>query len=246
MSIRSWAVIGMLAATAPAVAQPGLDSKVYGTAIEKGVTEFESRFARINGRSEDGASALVLEVSHGFSDRFYGAVLTTIENEANGPSQVDGVSLEGIYRLGTIPGVGIDVALYGEYAAAFHDQPHNLEVKALLEKRFGKLDTRVNLVAERLIRDSAPVVFSYAASADYAIVGDDLRLGVQAFGDLGDSQRFLGRQEHYVGPVAKFEIEHTPLGGELEIETGYLFAAGAARDNARGQARLLLEWEFRF
>ena len=249
---RGWTISTLAFAAAaglagsPATAAPGLDSKVYGARVERGVTEFESRFARINGKTDDGASALVLEVSHGFSDRFYGALLTTFEHEPDRPTQVSGVALEGIYRLGTIPGIGVEVAAYAEYAAAFHDAPHNFEVKALLEKSVGRFDARLNLVAERLVRSSAPVVYSYAASADYAVIGDDIRLGAQAFGDLGDSDRFGGRQEHFVGPVAKFEIEHTPLGGELGIETGYLFAVGAARDTARGQARLLLEWEFRF
>lgn len=229
-----------------AAAAPGLDSKVYGTQIEPGITELESRYARLTGKQGDGTSALVLEASHGFSNRFYGALLTTLDHAPDSPTEVVGIALEGIYRVGTIPGIGVDVALYGEYAVAFRNEPHNLEFKALLEKSVGGLDTRLNLVAERLIRSSAPVVFSYAASADYPIIGDEIRLGVQAFGDLGDTHRFAGRQEHFIGPVAKFEIEHMPFGGELGIETGYLFAAGAARDNARGQARLLLEWEFHF
>lgn len=233
-----------------AAAAPGLDSKVYGATIESGVTEIETRYARLTGKTDDGASALVLEAAHGFSDRFYGALLTTLSRDpgqlAGGTTRVSGIGIEGIYRIGRIPGTGVDVAAYGEYDAAFQGEPHNIEFKALLEKRAGKLDTRVNLVAERLLRSTAPVVFSYAASTDYAVVGDEVRLGVQAFGDLGDSGRFGGRQAHFIGPVGKFEIEHTPIGGELGIEAGYLFAVGAARDSARGQARLLLEWEFRF
>ena len=236
----------MLVWSGAAWAAPGLDSKVYGTRIEAGVSELETRYARLNGKDENGTSALVVEVSHGFSDRFYGAVLTTFDHAPDSPTQVGGIALEGIYRVGTLPLIGVDVAVYGEYAAAFHNEPHNLEFKLLLEKSFGRLNARLNLVAERLVRSAAPVAFSYAASVDYAVIGDDIRVGVQAFGDLGDSYNFAGRQEQYIGPVAKFEIEHMLLGGELEIETGYLFAAGRARDNARGQARLLLGWEFHF
>ncbi len=250
MHIRHLAAASILLLGTAAHAAPGLDSKVYGATIESGVTEIETRYARLTGKSDNGASALVLEAAHGFSDRFYGALLTTLSKDpdqlAGGTTKVDGLGVEGIYRIGRIPGVDVDIAVYGEYDAAFRNEPHNLEFKALLEKRTGKFDTRVNLVAERLLRGSAPVVFSYGASADYAVIGDEVRLGVQAFGDLGDTDRFAGRQQHFIGPVGKFEIEHTPLGGELGIEAGYLFAAGAARDSARGQARLLLEWEFRF
>jgi len=252
MNRRTFAIAAaiMLTSGTAAHAAPGIDSKVYGTGIAPGVTEIETRYARLTGKTDDGASALVLEAAHGFSDRFYGAVLTTLvsapDRVAGSSTTVSGVGFEGVYRIGRIPGIGVDVAAYAEYAAAFRGEPHNLEFKALLEKRAGKLDTRVNLVAERLLRGAAPVVFSYAASADYAVIGDEVRLGAQAFGDLGDSDRFAGRQAHFLGPVGKFELEHTPLGGELGIEAGYLFAVGAARDSALGQARLLLEWEFRF
>ena len=34
--------------------------------------------------------------------------------------------------------------------------------------------------------------------------------------------------------------------GELEFETGYLFALGSARDDARGQFRLLAAYAFPF
>ena len=247
MGTFNWLVAALaLGSTAAAVAQPGLDAKVYGARIEPGVTEFEVRYGRLTGKQADGVSALVLEVSHGFSDRFYGALLATVDHEPSSASQLSGIAVEGIYRIGTIPGVGVDVAIYGEYAAAFRNQPHNLEAKILLEKRVGGFDARLNLVAERLTRGSAPVLFSYAAAVEQAIIGDEVSLGIQAFGDLGDTDRFGGRQEHFIGPVAHFEIEHPPMGGELGIETGYLFAAGAARDTASGQARLLLEWEFHF
>jgi len=230
----------------PASAAPGLDSKVYGTSIGRGVTEFEARYGRLTGRADDGASALVLEISHGFSKRFYGALKTTLEREPGGATQASSIGVEGIYRLGMIPGVGVDVAIYGEYNAALHGEPHNLETKLLLEKTVGRFDARLNLVAERLATARVPVEFSYAGSADYAVIGDELRLGVEAFGALGDSNRFGGRRAHFIGPVARIEIERFPLGGELEIETGYLFAVGAAADNSRGQARIGLEWGLRF
>lgn len=238
-----------LAATifvAPASAAPGLDAKVYGTTVEKGVTEFESRYGQLTGGADNGESALVLEVAHGFSDRLYGAILATIDHNAGGDNRLGRIGFEAIYRVGTIPVVDIDFALYGEYEAALRDKPHNLEVKALFEKRVGRFDARLNLIAERQTTGTAPTEFGYAVSADYAVVGDEVRLGFAAFGDLGSTDQFGGRQPHFIGPAAKFEIEHLPIGGELEIGTGYLFAIGAARDAARGQARLSIEWETKF
>ena len=53
------------------------------------------------------------------------------------------------------------------------------------------------------------------------------------------------RAEHFAGPIVKAEIDHIGP-GELEIETGYLFALGRARDDAKGQLRLNLEYAFHF
>ena len=71
---------------------------------------------------------------------------------------------------------------------------------------------------------------------------DEFRLGVQAFGDLGTSRNLLPRAEHFIGPVAKYEIEG--LGPEVGLEVGYLFAVAKAKDDADGQLRVALEMEF--
>ena len=89
------------------------------------------------------------------------------------------------------------------------------------------------------------MVYAEAASADWVAFGD-IRVGAEAFGELGTSRNFLARADHFAGPLLKTEIEHLPGQGELEIEAAYVFAIGAARDRASGQARLLLEYEFRF
>ncbi|WP_217352820.1 hypothetical protein [Sphingomonas sp. ID1715] len=120
-----------------------------------------------------------------------------------------------------------------------------IETKLLLEHRKGPFDGRLNLIAERGLKGGAPLVFGYAASADWHALGE-FRLGVEAFGDLGSHRHFLPRAEHYAGPIVKTEIEHLPGRGDLEIEAGYLFALAAARDETNGQARLLLEYEFHF
>ena len=97
----------------------------------------------------------------------------------------------------------------------------------------------MNLIAEKPLRSGEKVEFGYAASADWAVAGDDLRAGAAAFGEFNSD-------EHYAGPIVKTEVEHLPGRGELGIEAGYLFALGNARDEARGQLRLLLEYEFHF
>jgi hypothetical protein len=95
-------------------------------------------------------------------------------------------------------------------------------------------------VAEREMVRGAPVTFGYAASADVELVGE-FRLGAAAFGDLSGDEG----GHHFAGPIVKTEVPHFGP-GELELETGYLFALGSARDETRGQFRLLAAYAFPF
>lgn len=221
---------------APAAAQPGLGEKVYGATLEPGTTEIEARYGRLTGGKADGEDALIFELAHHFSKRFYGAVLFETEREPGSGRKLEAVGFEGIATLGRIEPLGVDVALYGEYEAV-RNGPDAVEAKLLLQHKRGGFDGRLNLIAERPVHES-DVEFGYAASADWHVAGE-FQAGITAFGEFTEA-------EHFVGPVLKTEIEHLPGAGELGIEAGYLFALGDARHETDGQARLLLEYEFRF
>lgn len=225
-------------------AAPGLDEKVYGATVETGVSEVEVRYGRLVGGVAAGEDATVVELSHGFSDHLYAGVLFGFEREPGSSRQFQAVGAEGIVTLGHINAIDTDVAIYGEYEAERHGAD-NLETKLLLQHRRGTFDGRLNLIAEKQLEGGSPVEFGYGASADWKLIGD-LRGGVEAFGELGSTRHLFPRAGHFVGPILKTELEHLPARGELGIEAGYLFAVGAARDEARGQARLLLEYEFDF
>lgn len=243
MKVALFALAAFALVTTPAKAAPGLAQTVYGATVEPGETEFETRYGRLVGGADSGEEALVVEAAHGFSKHFYAAVLGEFEREAGGKRRLEALSVEAIHTLGQIKPLGIDVALYGEYEAVIHGSD-KIEAKLLLEKRQGPFDARLNLIASRPFSHGAAVDFGYAASADVAAVGE-FRLGAAAFGDLGSSRQLTTRGEHFAGPIVKTAIEH--LGrGELEIETGYLFALGRARDDADGQVRLLLAYATHF
>ena len=215
-------------------AAPGLGDKVYGATVEDGVTEFEARYGRLMGDEADGEDVLKLEVSHGFSSRFYGALVGEFEREADEDRELEALAVEGIYTLGQVG--GIDTALYGEYEVGLHG-PDKIETKLLLQKRAGEFDGRLNLIAEKPL-NGEPIELGYAASADVEAIGE-LRLGGAGFGDVTHG-------EHFAGPIVKAEVEHLFGDSELELETGYLFAIGDARDETNGQFRLLLEFATRF
>lgn len=242
--ILGFLAVALLVAAHPAQAVPGLDSQVYGAVIAPDMTEFETRYGTLTGGSEAGTSATVFEASHGFSNRFYGALLLGLDRAPREPVQVSSVAVEGIYYIGNA--LGLDFAAYGEVAVPVNGERVNWEVKALVQKLAGNWDLRLNLIAETPFGPN-PVEFGYAASVDYAVWRDDVKLGVEAFGDFGTSDRFGGRQEAFVGPMAKFEVHLPPsIGGEIEMQAAYLFAAGAAKDIADAQVKLIVAWEKRF
>ena len=232
-----------LALTHPALAAPGVGEKVYGATVEGGVTEVEARYGRLIGGDESGEDGLVLEIAHGFSDHFYGAVLAEFEREPGENRELEAFALEAVVPLGRIESLGLDVAAYGEYEAV-REGSDAVETKLLLQHKRGPFDSRLNLIGEKALHGGEPVEFGYAASADWEAFGE-IRFGAAAFGQLGSARHLTTHGEHFAGPIVKAEIEH--LGpGELEIETGYLFAMGEARRETDGQLRLNLEYEFRF
>lgn len=241
-SLITAAILTAVVAATPAVAAPGLGSKVYGATVEEGVTEVEARYGRLVGDSADGEDGLVLEFAHGFSSRFYGAVLAEFEREPGQDRRLGAIAVEAIVPVGRIEPIGLDVALYGEYAAV-RGGADVAEAKLLLQHKRGRFDSRLNLIVAKPLDGGQPLEFEYAAAADFE-VADEIRLGLEAFGDLGSSRHVSTRAEHYIGPVVRTEIEHVGL-GELGIQAGYLFAVGRARDESNGQIRIGLEYEFK-
>lgn len=228
--------------TTSAAAAPGVGELVYPAVIEPHVFEVETRYGRLDGRAGDGEDALKLEGEYAVSRLFSGAVFAAFTRDPAGPRRLEEVGVEGVFKLGRLR--GIDVAGYVEYAQGVHG-PDGAEFKLLFQRTAGALDARVNLIVDKTL-DGSPTRFGYAASADWRVVGD-LRAGAAAFGDAGDLNRLLGRNEHYLGPVVKADLDHLPVPGGLDIEAGYLFALpGPARDRTNGQIRLLLEWERHF
>ncbi len=225
-------------------AAPGVGEKVYGATVEAGKTELEARYGRLNGGPADGEDGLVLEVAHGFSKHFYGAAVFEFEREVGNSRRLAAIGLEGIVPIARVDSLKLDIALYGEYVMVRGGRDET-EAKLLLQHQTGGFDSRLNVKFNRPLQSGAPVELSYEASADWAVAGD-FRAGAAAFGELGSSQRLFPRARHFAGPIVKTEIEHLPANSELEIEAGYLLPIGAAREETKGQLRLLLEWEFRF
>lgn len=231
-----------------AAAEPGLGQKVYDPYVRNGLSEAEVRTGRLLGGSAEGDQTTVVELEHGFNDRFSLAVLGEFEDEPGETRKLDAIAVEGVAYLGQIPGLGVDAGLYVEYEQRIHNQSGILEGKLLLAKTRDRFQGVLNIIAEQALTDrdgDGATEFGYAASATWE-TAPRLRLGVEAFGDFGTNRSFGGRQAHYVGPVAKWETRPAWLPAEFELEVGYLFAAGGARDYTDGQLNVLIALERRF
>jgi hypothetical protein len=230
-------------------AEPGLANKVYSPYVKNGVTEVEIRAGRLTGGALNGEQAAVVEFEHGVSDRVSLAVLAEFEQHAGEQKKLDAIAIEGVAYLGQIPGLGVDVGGYLEYEQRIHNESGVLEGKLLLAKRSGSFEGLFNLIVLKPLTDRSgedDTAFGYAAEGTWD-VGHNVRLGGQTFGDLGTNRSFGGRQGHYLGPVARWEMRPAWLnGGELEFEGAYLLPVGTARNETDGQVRFVVEYERRF
>lgn len=232
-----------------AAAAPGLANRVYTPYVRNGVTELELRGGRLTGGEENGDSAVKVELEHGFSDRVNIGLVAEFEDEPGDARKLDSVGVEGIVYLGQIPGTGVDVGGYLEYEQRIHNESGVLEGKILLARQFGPVQALLNLIAEQPLTNregEGATEFGYAAQATVD-AGHNLHAGLQAFGDAGTNRSFGGRQDHYLGPVLRWEARpRWAAGSELELEAAYLVPVGAARDKTDGQVRFMVEWEKRF
>jgi hypothetical protein len=236
--------------TAPyAAAEPGLGSKVYDPYVRSGVTEVEVRTGRLTGGASDGDTTSVVELEKGLNDTVSLAVLGEFEKHPGEKAKLDSLGVEGVLYLGQVPALGIDTAVYLEYEQRLQNESGVGEAKLLFGKTVGRFQALLNLVAERPFSNrpgEGVTTFGYATSATWK-VAPGLRAGVEGFGDLGTDRRLGGRNAHYVGPTLLWETRPAWMrGGELELQAGYLFAAGAAGAYAAGQAQFNLEFERRF
>jgi hypothetical protein len=238
-----------LLAALPAAAEPGLGSKVYDPYVRNGVTEVEARTASLTGGASSGDTTSVVELERGVSDILSLAVLGEFEKHPGEKAKLDSIGLEGVLYLGRVPRLGIDTAVYLEYEQRLHNESGVGEAKLLLARNIGGFRALLNLIAEHPFtsRPGEDITsFGYATSATWKLA-PGLRAGLEGFGGLGTDRRPGGRDAHYIGPTLLWESRPEWMrGGELELQGGYLFAAGAARAYTDGQARINIEFERRF
>jgi hypothetical protein len=229
-------------------ADPRLDEKVYDPYVRNHVFEVETRASLEEGGPLKGSATYVGEFEYGVSDNLSLAFVSKVAGGAGEPRRLRGAGLEAVYYLGQIPKIGVDVGVYGEYMAGLNGDPGGLEGKLLFAKQAGRMQALLNLIAERPLHvaDEGFASYGYATSVTWRTVGN-LKVGVEAFGDLGDDHGFLKRRQGaYVGPAVLWEVHPARSPLEVEFGLGWLKSVAADRSEADSQVRLTLEFERRF
>ena len=240
-------ILGLALATAGSSwADPRLDEVVYSPYVEKGVTELQSRFGGERGGPLGGQTTSVVEVEYGVTDRISLALVGAIQRPAKQGARLQFVGIEAVGYLGQA--LGVDAGLYLEYKHGLNGETDAAEAKLLLARTQGRFQALFNLIVEEPL--AAPTgegfaAYGYAASVTWRTVGN-LRLGAEAFGDLGSDHAFLGRQGAYLGPEVKWKFRPRKLPVEVVVDAGWLAAIGQDRQEASSQFRLALEFERRF
>lgn len=245
LMVMACATAGLVASAA--TADPRLDEKVYAPYVQNGVAEFEVRTAGQDGGAQGGDMTTVLEGEYGLSDRVSLAVVGAVQRSPTEGTRLTSIGLEAVAYVGQIPGIDIDTGVYLEYGHGLNGEADVLEGKLLFAKTLGRFQGLVNFIVERPLGPEHErfASYGYAASATWQVRGP-LRLGAEAFGDLGDDHDFPGPQGAYVGPQVLWEghLGHSPI--ELGIDAGWLFPVGAFAAETRSQPRLGIELERRF
>ncbi|WP_339744527.1 hypothetical protein [uncultured Maricaulis sp.] len=236
----------LMAGLIPAIAaaEPGVTNVVYGPSVEAGETEIELRYGRLNGGGADGRWATVGEYGHAVTDWWRPAALFEVSRDPGGEAELEAVAFENVFDFTATRNWPVHFGAYAEYEANLLHGADKVELKLLSELNSGPARLRVNLIGEREVGGGAGDEWEYGYAIQGLVrVGDELAVGLEAFGDAGTSDDFgsLNDRARYIGPFVEFEAFEI-AGHDVEVQAGYLFANGDAA--ADGQARLKFELEF--
>ncbi|MBZ0091814.1 MAG: hypothetical protein K8F27_06285 [Sulfuricellaceae bacterium] len=143
------------------------------------------------------------------------------------------------FEKGELP---VDLGAYVEFEMPKHDtDTHEIEVRGIMEKDFGKWTFDFNPIFEKVLKGDAVSdgwSFQYAASAIYRL-NERVQPRLDFFGDFGQVRNFLPRAEqiHLISPAIDFHLEHN-----VKVQAGVAFGLTDATEQRL--IRVRLEKEF--
>lgn len=224
----------------PAAALP---IKVYTPKVEAGVLEVEADTVH-----EDDETKTRFELGYAVTRWWRATGVVEVADTPGAGPRAEAYTIENVVVLPRPAWLPFRWGLYGEYeVGARSGTPDKIELKALFAGDIGKVETRVNFVAEREVGAGAADVigYEYAAQSRYRVT-DEVALGLQASGALGSSDRFgrLSDLEHVVGPIVAGDFHVPGVKSEIEFEAAYLF--GVTDASPDDVVRVQIGWEKKF
>lgn len=143
------------------------------------------------------------------------------------------------YEKGELP---VDLGAYIEFEMPKHDEDtHEIELRGIMEKDFGKWTVDFNPIFEKVLKGEAVAngwKFQYAASLIYRL-NESIQPRLDFFGDLGPLRNFLprGEQKHLISPAVDFHLAH-----HIKAQAGVAFGLTDATEQRL--IRFRLEKEF--
>jgi hypothetical protein len=201
--------------------------------VEKGEAELENYITittpDINKFKGNTTTNINLEYEVGMTEHFDFAIYQVLKQAPNQSLMYDGFKFRGKYKIGEKNDFFLDPLVYLEYSGKPDFSEHEIEIKLILSKDFGRLNFVVNPVIEFAYEDEEwHNLLGYSFGSKYQI-SDLLNFGIEAKGD---------KHGNYIGPV----ISHGAP--RAYVALGALFKAGKIFDNKpEFQIRLITGFE---
>lgn len=232
IKILAGLVFLLLISTNQCIAEP----KIYSPIVKGGELAFEARGNTTidDDDDKDGAQRHIFEIEYGVTDWWKAAIFGRFNKSATGSLRYQLTAIENIIQLTEQGKYWLDAGVYLEYKLAADDSdPDGVEVKLLLEKNINDFTHTLNLILEQDVGSKADkdLEFEYGWKTR-KIITPHMKLGIEAFGKLGELKdiKSLQEQVHRIGPVFYHEFEIGTQ--EIEYNIGWLFGlTDASPDN---------------
>jgi hypothetical protein len=222
------------------------DPKIYSPIVKGGelAVEIRGNTTIDNDSDKGGSQRHVFELEYGLTDWWKTAIVARLDEPVAGSLKYDSTAWENIFQLTEQGQYWLDAGVYLEYKLADESGvPDKLESKLLLEKQVVGFVNTLNLTFEKEIgaHREESVEFEYAWRTRKKVT-DDMELGIEAFGELGEIEntKSLEDQTHRIGPVFYHEIEI----GEFEIEYSLAWLFGLTEASPDNTFRWQIEIPF--
>jgi hypothetical protein len=234
---------GAVLASTYAVAEPA--DYVYQPMVEYGEREIDFKLGTAGKGDAPRESAASIGFGYGAREWWFTEFYLKYKRANGEAARFDAVEWENKFQLTETGKYPVDLGFLLEIEHP-QDRTEGWEVKwgPLFQTEFGKLQLNLNLLLQRNYRSQglAETEFKYQWQAKYRWKRE-LEFGVQGFGETGEWNHWLPREEqnHRIGPAVFGKI---PLGGRQAIQYNAAWLLGASNAAPDHTLRLQIEYEF--